>query len=145
MPRVDKWVKRWNVQGSEGHVWRVAQDKDGNFGCSCPRWKFKRETCHHIQQVKSGFCNNKSANPQRPTYILAKVFKPKVENSNLLIPLVAIPDTKMMEATICFYLLNNGYSMSEIRELRNIPRDWTAKAIFAHIANYGEAEYPETF
>ena len=48
----DKWIKRWDVPGSNGKAWRVAVDKDGNYGCSCPRWKFKREECHHILLVK---------------------------------------------------------------------------------------------
>jgi len=28
----DKWIKRWDVPGSNGKTWRVAVDKDGNFG-----------------------------------------------------------------------------------------------------------------
>ena len=51
----DKWIRRWKVPGSNGNTWTVAQDKDGNYGCSCPRWtrgKYKREDCHHILAVK---------------------------------------------------------------------------------------------
>jgi hypothetical protein len=48
----DKWVKRWDAPGSNGKIWRVAVDKDGKYGCSCPRWKFKREECHHILAIK---------------------------------------------------------------------------------------------
>lgn len=50
----DRWVERWNVVStSSGNTYTVAKDRDGNFGCSCPRWKFKREECKHIAQIKS--------------------------------------------------------------------------------------------
>jgi len=142
--RKDKWVKRWKVPGSNGNGnWTVAVDKDGNYGCSCPRWKFKRELCHHIQLVKMGGGDN-IIPYERPEYILASVNKPILdrEKNRLLVPLIGIPDAHMMQATICFHLLKNGYSMGEVRELRRIPSEWTIKAIFAHIKRHGEAEYP---
>jgi len=141
--RNDRWVKRWEVPKSSGDGnWIVAIDKDGNYGCSCPVWKFKRQECHHIKLIKlgGGEVVNQS---QRPEYVLANVLKPKVIDGKLLCPLIAIPDAMRMEVTICYYLLKNGYSMGEIRELRRIPRDWTARAIMAHIERYGEAEYPQ--
>jgi len=49
---MNKWVKKWKVPGSNSNIWTVAQDKDGNYGCSCPLWKFKRQECHHILQIK---------------------------------------------------------------------------------------------
>lgn len=139
----DKWVKRWNVPGSNGNVWRVAIDKDGNYGCSCPRWKFHREECHHILQVKNG--NGKPFDaPQKPAYRLAKVQKPvfNQKKNELLVPLIGIPDAMMMEATICYYMIKHGYSMSEVRQMRRIPGQWTAKAIINHVEIHGEAEYP---
>jgi len=141
----DRWVKRWEVPKSTGDGnWIVAIDKDGNYGCSCPVWKFKRQECHHIKQVKMGL-GAEQARQKRPEYILAKVNKPvfKAETNQLLCPLIGIPDAHMMEATICYYLLKYGYSIGEIRELRHIPREWTAKAITAHIERHGEAEYPQ--
>ena len=46
-------------------------------------------------------------------------------------------------ATICFHMLKHGYTMGEIREIRNIPSSWTAKAIIDHVNYHGEAEYPD--
>ena len=143
--KTDRWVKRWEVPKSSGDgYWIVAIDKDGNYGCSCPVWKFKRQECHHIKLVKNG-----GGDPQspmaKPKYVLAKVFKPTLKDGKLLVPLIAIPDAMMMEATICFYMLKNGYSMGEIREMRHIPSNWTAKAILSHIERHGEAEYPESW
>lgn len=143
--KTDRWVKRWEVPKSSGDGnWIVAIDKDGNYGCSCPVWKFRRQECHHIKLIKMG--GGTEANlPEKPEYILASVLKPifKPESNQLWVPLVAIPDAHMMEATICFYMLKHGYSMGEIREMRRIPREWTAKAIYGHIEAHGEAEYPE--
>jgi len=62
-----------------------------------------------------------------------------------LIPLVAIPDLNMMEATICFTMLEHGFSMNEIRKKRRIPPSWTAKAIRNHVEIYGKAVHPENF
>lgn len=137
----DRWVKRWKVQGTDNE-WTVAVDKNGNYGCSCPVWKFRRQECHHIKQVKMNGGREITAK-EKPKYILASVYKPKYkeETNELLIPLVAIPDAHMMEATICYYLLKYGYSMGEVRELRNIPGEWTARAIIQHIELNGEAEY----
>ena len=139
-----KWVKRWKVNGSNGNVWIVAQDQEGNYGCSCPVWKFRRQECHHIKQVKMGL-GVEAQKIEKPKYVLAKVLKPtyKKETNELLIPLVGIPDAMMMEATICYNLLKYGYSMREIREIRHIPDKWTAKSIINYIKTHGEAEYPE--
>jgi hypothetical protein len=48
-----KWIRRWQVTGNSGNLWIVAIDRDGNYGCSCPVWKFHRKECHHIRWVKS--------------------------------------------------------------------------------------------
>jgi len=143
--KTDRWIKRWQVPSfSEDKEYTVALDKDGNYGCSCPAWKFRRQECHHIKLVKMGG-GKPTTRPQRPRYVLAQVNKPtyKPDTFELLIPLVAIPDVMMMEATICFYMLKYGYSMREVREARHIPAQWTVAAIFAHIERHGEAEYPE--
>ena len=50
-----KWIKSWNVPSSMGSSYYVVSiDRDGNYGCSCPVWKFRREECKHIKQVKGG-------------------------------------------------------------------------------------------
>lgn len=139
-----KWIKKWDIPGSNNNTWRVAIDKDGNYGCSCPVWKFKRIECHHIMVVKNGGGKLK----EKPEYVLAKVRKPIFEEkkNRLLIPLIGIPDANMMEATICFYLLKYGYSMQEVREARHhLPSSWSAKAIINHVKTHGEAEHPESW
>lgn len=146
MPTKNVWTKKWKVPGSNGNTWTVAVKASSEYGCSCPVWKFKRQECHHIKLVKMGGGEEKVDRP-KPEYILATVRKPTYEEkeNQLLIPLVGVPDALMMEATICYYLLKYGYSMGEIREQRRIPREWTGKAIVAHIEAHGETEYPENW
>jgi len=43
----DRWKQRWYVSS-----YTVSMDENGNFGCSCPHWKFRREECKHIREVK---------------------------------------------------------------------------------------------
>jgi hypothetical protein len=55
LPPADKgrWRRRWTIYGDELTEYTVAQDASGQFGCSCPRWKFKREQCKHIDRLKT--------------------------------------------------------------------------------------------
>jgi len=146
----DRWLKRWYVPKSSGEgTWTVAVDHSGNWGCSCPVWKFKRLECHHIISIKAnGGKDNEIKPKEKPKYVLAQVLKPiyKEQTNELFIPLVAIPDLRMMEATICYYLMKHGYSFSEVRNLRHrLPASWTKGAIFDYVSRHGEAEYPESF
>jgi len=145
-----QWVKKWEVQGSKGETWIVSQDREGNFGCSCPVWIYRRHECKHIQEVKGQLeyqrDNGGPMGPERekPKYILAMVEKPIYNEAanELLIPLVKIGDIHM-EATICHHMLKHGYTMDEIRQLRNIkPDHLNAQKIRQYIEAYGEAEYP---
>lgn len=52
MPR---WVESWEVESrsTPGEYYVVSIDEDGNFGCSCPGWKFhRRGDCKHIRLMK---------------------------------------------------------------------------------------------
>ena len=53
-PRADRWVERYSIPRSNGTgTWTVALDKTGAWGCSCPRYRFKRESCKHIDEVQA--------------------------------------------------------------------------------------------
>lgn len=49
------WVKKWTVPSNTetGKEYIVSQDEDGNYGCSCPVWKFQRKECKHIQYIRN--------------------------------------------------------------------------------------------
>jgi len=58
---MSKWVQIYEVPASKmGNFWTVAIDRDGNYGCSCPVWKFRRLECKHIIQIKEKLKRNKS-------------------------------------------------------------------------------------
>ena len=142
----DKWIKRWKIPKSNGNgFWTIAIDKNGNYGCSCPVWIYRRLECHHIIQVKRNGGQEIELRP-KPKYVLAMVNKPiyKEETNELLIPLIKIPDAEMMEATVCYYLFKHGYSWKEVKEIRgHIPNDWTKTAIINHVEKYGEVCYKD--
>ena len=137
---MSKWVRKIKVPAStEGQFWTVAQDAEGNWGCSCPVWKFSRKKCKHILFAQLG------GGKQRPDYVLANVNRPKFDedNNRLLIPLLRMPDKfPYMEASICYSLLKHGYTISDIRVLRySLPREWTTQKIIEHVETHGEAIY----
>jgi len=150
----DRWVKRWKVPNSGGDgTWTVAIDKEGNYGCSCPAWKFQRLPfaerlpCHHIRIVMQNG-GEQITNKQKPEYVLAQVLKPvyKKKENKLLVPLIEFGDPRLMEATICYYMLKYGYSWIEVKEIRgHIPHDWTKSAVIAHVERHGEASYPSDY
>ena len=47
------WVRKWDVFSSSDpdKAYVVSQNAQGEFGCSCPQWKFRRQECKHIQWV----------------------------------------------------------------------------------------------
>ena len=49
------WVERWSVpsKSNPNLSYVVAKNATGDFGCSCPVWKFHRRTCKHILQVQN--------------------------------------------------------------------------------------------
>ena len=137
-----KWIKKWQVKGTE-KVWTVSLSDTDEYGCSCPVWKFRRQQCHHIEFVKSNpsLPTTEDVQQKKPEIVLVFSAQPHREGDRLVIPLVTIGNTNQ-EATICDFLLHNGYSMGDVREARNIPRQWTARAIQAHIAQHGPAIWP---
>lgn len=50
-----RWVEYYSCpSGSNPDLtYVVAKDRAGEWGCSCPRWKFHRENCKHIQRVNA--------------------------------------------------------------------------------------------
>jgi len=136
----DKWIKRFKVKSSSGNgYYIVAIDKEGNYGCSCPVWKFRRQECHHIRQIKL-FGGSEEETIKKPEYVLAKVLEPKLIDGKILCPLIPIGDTHM-EATIDAFLMKYGYSFSEVKEIRHLPNSWTKKAILDYIERYGMKKY----
>jgi hypothetical protein len=56
-----KWLKKWNVNShSSDKVYVVSESENGEWGCSCPVWKFRRLECKHIKEIRSNLNRDKS-------------------------------------------------------------------------------------
>lgn len=58
------WIKKWDVPSTDGKRQYVVAVKDsGEYGCSCPAWKFRRKQCKHIRRIQAqenaGFSSTK--------------------------------------------------------------------------------------
>lgn len=55
MARKSVYQRRWSVPSStdETKFYIVARTINGDYQCSCPRWKFRREQCHHIVAIQA--------------------------------------------------------------------------------------------
>lgn len=76
---MDKWAKRWNVEKSTGEgYWVVAVTGDGEWGCSCPQWKFRRKECKHIVNIKYDYLAGKGSSslPKKADTSLKKTVEP---------------------------------------------------------------------
>ncbi len=141
-----KWVKKWQVPRSQSDgVWIVSQAEDGSWGCSCPRWKFKREQCHHIAAVQQNPGAYDTENPKTlPEIIPGNVEACEIVDGLCLHPLIPIPDNGLL-ATIVYDLLKLGYSFGQIKaRFHMIPRQWTAGAVIAHVERHGRVLSPTT-
>lgn len=114
----DNWVKRWDVPGSNGKTWTVAINMAGNYGCSCPVWKFKRRDCKHIDQVKAGFFCPKEYRSCRP----ANVGEVQIKGKLVYYPLVPFNNDEMyvnLRMTIVFDLLRADVDPDLIKDYKD--------------------------
>ena len=146
MSKKDKWIRRWKIRNSKDTGdWTVAIDEDGNYGCSCPVWKFKRKECKHIRFVKENPDFESDVPVEKlPKVILANVLRPEFDKdkNEIYCPLVTFDDRgTWMEATICWFLMEHGFSWRQVKERRKLPKEWTKSAVLAYIETNGLAEY----
>lgn len=133
-----EYVSKWSVPRSDGlGFWTVSLDDNGEFSCSCPVWKFKREECHHIEDIR-GECAaaNLSTHGNRPpaVYVLygGRTIAYEPEANRLLIPLIPFGARgEEMEAQIIVALLLHGWTMRDIRSRRRtVGKKFTALRAF---------------
>jgi len=146
-----KWIKKWKVKSENSdREYTVSLSDLGVWGCSCPAWKFRRQECAHIKHIKrtNPEPSETPIEAKPPPVILARVLEPKLDEEAgvILCPLIAIPDGALMEATICWFLMEHGYTLKRVREVRqHIPPSWTKTAIYNHIERHGPAKHPPSF
>jgi hypothetical protein len=142
----EKWIKRWKVPShSNPSVFHtVAQDKDGNYACSCPRWIHHREECKHIQEVKGGSWKEIGKEEGQPTLrkVLANVREVTVKKKNgeILVPLIPLGNDHFV-LTLAYDLLNAGIPWKTVLEWAHLPRTVNPKMIQEYIHRYGRKIY----
>jgi hypothetical protein len=115
-----KWIKSWQVKSESGNgVYTVSLSDTGEYGCSCPVWKFKREECKHIRYVKD-------FNPTGESQYDGKEARPgnvgQVTEIDgiLLYPLVPIePFNTHLAATIIYDLLKLGAKKEKVKDYKD--------------------------
>ena len=147
-----KWIAKWVIKGLKGETFIVRRNPEGQFSCTCPIWRYRRHECKHIQEIKSQLeyrrdFRNLQRNTPKPDCVVADVEKPTFvrETNQLLLPVKKAGDVGElhMEATICHTMLKFGFTMEEVREIRNmLPDHLNAQKIRQYIDEYGEARYP---
>jgi len=79
---------------------------------------------------------------KKPKITLANVSGPVLREGSLWVPLVRMDDNMTRdEATVVYHLLKSGYTMKEVREVRNIPTQWTKKAVIEYIKRHGFSDF----
>ena len=147
----DKWIRRWDVpsESDPEKSYVVAQDVDGDYGCSCPAWRFRgRRECRHIEAVKNGEHPERSEpKKQEPEFVLANVrgVTPVMgdrgeKGGKVLVPLIPIGDTHF-QATVVYDLERVGFSWSYIKNRYDIARMNRKKAIREYVETYGRKIY----
>lgn len=144
-----KWIKKWKVPSFSDPEknYTVSLALDGvTWGCSCWPWRKTRKDCKHIPVIK----NNPTAPDEEITYNLVTVIPDKYVNKPIYdekekliyVPLIPLnPYDVHMEATICYFLLQQGFTITNIREIRSLSPSWTKKSIINIIKEKGMKEY----
>ena len=135
MPK--EWVKRWKIRGSNSDFYTVAVDKDGNWGCSCPVWKFRRQECKHIVSVKNNPNWQESGQVKYREAIPANVGQVTIKGDTVLYPLVPFGNTHLA-ATILYDLQRAGVNPSKILDYKEkMFRGETYQRIFDYVKQNG--------
>lgn len=127
------------VESSTGsRKYKVSYGDDGSWGCSCPAWKFRREECKHIREIIQTVGRHPSVSEspyQKPMYVVSNdIGAPYYDSptNELRVP-HGFPgngtDDEHLEVHICTMMLENGYSIREVRSIRSLDSSWTTKEI----------------
>lgn len=141
---MERWVKRWEVPKSTGGgYWVVAVDRKGNYGCSCPVWKFRRQECKHIFSVMQNGETGQEVN-YRDT-VPGNVGEVSIKGDIILYPLVPFPINPDLVATIVFDLLRGGAYPEQVKDYtkRMFRGGVSFKTICEHVKQRGRLIFSE--
>jgi hypothetical protein len=118
-----KWLQSFEVPSTSGRgTYIVSLDTIGNWGCSCPQWKFRRVACKHVLSVQAQVAETRPHLERViPTCRAANVLELTKERDDLLlIPLLPLNDDHFL-ATVVVDLLMHGIPFFEIRQRYHLP------------------------
>lgn len=153
---MSKWIKKWKAPSNStpGKEYTVSIDREGNYGCSCPRWKFQRapfderESCDHIEDVIAGRISPEGETLKaEPRIVLASVRAviPVIGEDGETVEEVLTPlypvDDGWFQATIVYDLLRAGVKWATLRKRYAIARVNSKKNIIANIEGRGRRIY----
>ncbi len=136
-----QWIKKWQVAGSSGSTYTVSADIDGNYGCSCPVWKFRREQCKHIDEVKNNLIINAGI-PGNKNAQAGNVGEVTIKRDVVLYPLAPIGCVDIM-ATIVYDMQRAGVRRDIIQDYKDrmLGKKVSYKAIQEHVEYKGRYVY----
>ena len=72
-----KWIERVPVDSETSDAtYIVGVSVDGEYGCSCPHWKFRRQECKHIKSVKAERGASRAEPPSQGRVRIKEVLRP---------------------------------------------------------------------
>lgn len=96
-----KWVKTWEVPSSDGEkTYKVSVDEHGNYGCSCPVWKFRRQQCKHIEYVLDGHANETLDSVYRTEPVNKPYFTMRKAKNLITTSYWALTDSQLQNAIV---------------------------------------------
>ena len=138
-----KWIQSFEVPSTSGNgTYIVSQDRDGNFGCSCPQWRFKRRECKHVVKIKAQVqVVPRNYSRVTPTCVPGSVREVrKRDEDTLLVPLLPISDPHFL-ATVVVDLLIHGVEFFEIRHRYHLLSGAKRQDYIDHVLRYGRRIY----
>lgn len=84
------WINKWQIPGSKGKTWTVAINDRDEFACSCPVWKFRRQECKHIRQIKAQNAFTNSLQTMGNGNVIAKPIEKVKEVKMNIIPAIKV-------------------------------------------------------
>lgn len=116
----------------EGKVYAVARDHENNWVCSCPLWIHRLrelgEDCHHIVRAKRGFIS------RRPEITFGSTArKPWFDRQQFVLNLPSGDRSTRERIEDALFLLDYGYSKTEIWKQLDLPKTWTIERMVRYL------------
>ncbi|MCA9499904.1 MAG: SWIM zinc finger family protein [Nitrospira sp.] len=120
----------------------VSQDEQGEWGCSCPVWKFSRKPCKHIQHIQDARAEGLHRDAlAEPRIIYANVCEvTKQDALTIFAPLIPLNDVHFL-ATVCVDLYAHGVGWKTIQRTLLPHANLSRKDLLRYVLRHGRKIY----